>query len=102
MQGQPTELKWCLGFAEVAKPLVLNATKMHDMEYITNSDDSDDWINVQIVLYVDPTISFGSKVTGGIRIRAPRNQQQSAPAIPPVPAQPPSSGPADSHEDIPL
>jgi hypothetical protein len=74
--GAPEELKWCLILSEFDKPLVLNSTNIQLIEAITGSDDTDNWSGKQIVLYDDPTVSFGGKITGGIRVRAPRNKQE--------------------------
>lgn len=70
MQGAEPELKWCLHFAELDKPMVLNSTNIQLCKAILLSDDTDDWINRKIVLYTDPNVSFGGKLIGGIRIRA--------------------------------
>ena len=85
MENQPDEMKWCLTFNELAKPLVLNVTNMRIMEAITGSDNTDDWISRTVVLFNDPTIMYAGKVTGGIRMRAPRQQPLEQPQ-PPVPA----------------
>lgn len=45
------------------------------------------WIGKSIVLYVDPSIQFGKKVTGGIRVR------------PFIPNQAPSDDPLDNPVD---
>jgi len=90
---QPRESKWALTFAETAKPLVLNATNIQSCEHIFASDDSDHWIGKKLVAYTDPTISFGGKVVGGIRVRAPRL---------PAPQPPPPVHPALTDEDIPF
>lgn len=71
-QGAPEENKWCLVFEEADKPLVLNSTNGQIIAKITGSEESDDWIGHKIVLYVDPNVSFGGKVVGGIRCRAPK------------------------------
>ena len=71
-EGAGQELKWCMEFREVDKPLVLNITNMNLMQSITGSDNSDDWVGKAIVIYDDPTIQFQGKLTGGIRIRAPK------------------------------
>lgn len=76
LQNEPSRLKWCLEFAETDKPLVLNVTNMRLLESIFGSDDTDDWIGKKIVLYNDPSIMYAGKVTGGVRVRAPRNQPQ--------------------------
>lgn len=73
-QGAGPEYKWCCEFREEEKPLVLNVTNMRLLESITGSDDTDDWIGTQVVLYNDPSIMYAGKMTGGIRVRAPKNQ----------------------------
>ncbi len=70
MESQPTELKWVLMFKELPKPLVMNFTNGQNLLAITGSEDFDDWIGQKVVLYNDKTVSFGNKITGGIRIRA--------------------------------
>lgn len=99
-EGADPEFKWCLTFAEIAKPLVLNATNIQLIENITGSDDTDNWIGKQIVLYVDPTVTFGGKLVGGVRVRRPKPGTNGAskpvqagpPPLPPMrvpaPAQP--------------
>jgi hypothetical protein len=71
-EGAEPEHKWCLAFEETDKPLVLNWINIQLCEKICGSDDTDEWVGKRIVLYVDPTVSFGGKVTGGIRVRAPK------------------------------
>jgi len=66
---KPEEIKWILHFKEFQKPLVLNWTNIQLMAVCTGSEDSDDWTGKKVELYVDPTISFGGKIVGGVRIR---------------------------------
>ena len=73
-EGAPEELRWCLQFNEQEKPMVLNSTNGQIIASITGSEDTDNWIGKQIVLYDDPNVSFGGKLVGGIRCRAPRPQ----------------------------
>src|SRR3990167_8852041 len=74
MQGAGPEMKWCLHFEEVDKPLVLNSTNIQLCKSILASDDTDDWLGKKVVLYTDPNVSYGGKLIGGIRIRAPRGK----------------------------
>jgi len=83
-EGAEPELKWCLTFVEIEKPLVLNSTNVQLCEKILGSDNTDDWRGKKIVLYTDPNVSYGGKLVGGIRIRAPRNQAAHAPVAPAV------------------
>lgn len=71
-EGVEPQMKWCLEFEESDKPLVLNSINIQLCEKVFGSDDTDDWVGKRIVLYTDPTISFQGKVTGGIRVRAPK------------------------------
>ena len=51
-QGADPEMKWCLTFADIDKPLVLNATNIQLCEKVFRSDDTDDWHGVKVRLYV--------------------------------------------------
>jgi len=102
-EGAPEELRWCITFDEYEKPMVLNSTNGQLIAQITKSEDTDAWAGQKIVLYDDPSVSFGGKLVGGIRVRAPRNQPAkpapapaSAPARP-APVQQPEAGDPDGE-----
>ena len=80
-EGAEPEMKWCLEFAETDKPLPLNGINTQICENILGSDDTDDWHGQKIVLYVDPTVAYQGKVTGGVRVRAPKKQPAAKPAV---------------------
>lgn len=82
MEGKPPELKWVMMFAEQEKGIVLNSTNIQLAASICASQDTDGWIGKKIVLYSDPNISFGGKLVGGIRIRAPKTNGQTKQAQP--------------------
>jgi hypothetical protein len=67
--GQPEEKKWVLYFREYEKGMVLNATNIQLLENATGVSDTDDLGGKEIILYVDPNVSFGGKVVGGLRLR---------------------------------
>jgi hypothetical protein len=73
-EGAEPEMRWALHFDELDKPMVVNSTNGQIIAAITKSEDFDGWIGNKIVLFNDPNISFGGKLTGGIRCRAPKNQ----------------------------
>jgi len=75
MESQAEEMKWCLYFDEVEKPLVLNMTNGQLISAITDSGDFDHWIGQKIVLFNDKTVMFAGKMTGGIRVRASKAGQ---------------------------
>jgi len=93
-KDEAPEFKWCLHFAETDKPVVLNRVNSELVAQITGERNSDNWGGFKVVLYDDPTISFGGKLVGGIRIRAPKNKTAPAPSKPPV-----AELPADEDED---
>jgi len=96
--NDPPEMKGTIYFHEVEKPLVLNLTNQQLLTIATGLDgDTDEtlFIGKKIVLFNDPTVSFGGKITGGIRIRAPRNQPK------PEPVREPGSD-DDMNDDIPF
>jgi len=68
-EGADPEMKWCLHFTNLDKPLVLNSTNMQLIARFTGSENTEDWEGKRIILYDDPSVSFGGKLTGGIRVR---------------------------------
>lgn len=82
-EGAPPEMKWCLTFAETDKPLVLNSTNTQVCAKVCGSENTDDWTGHKVVLYNDPNVSYAGKITGGVRLRAPK---KSAMAAKPAPA----------------
>ena len=68
-EGQPVEMKYVLHFTE-GKPLVLNMTNGQLISIALGSEETDDWVGSEIVLFNDPSVSFGGKLTGGVRARA--------------------------------
>ena len=72
MTGESEQIKLCAYFNELGKGLVLNSTNMQALAELTGSEEIEDWIGHQVVLYADQTIMFRGKRVGGIRLRAPR------------------------------
>jgi hypothetical protein len=95
------ERKLVAHFAGKDKGLVLNRTTCEALEAMTGTDDVDYWAGTPVILYVDPTVKFGTKVVGGIRLKAPG-------ARPAPPTQAPSPPPLRenaapvSDDDIPF
>lgn len=88
MENQAPDMKYALNFKENIKPLVLNQTNGALIAGIAGNEDFDSWVGVQIVLYNDPNVSFAGKITGGIRVRAPKNQTPPEQYQPPVAEEP--------------
>jgi hypothetical protein len=100
-EGAPEELKWCMSFEETDKPMVLNSTNGQILAAISKSEETDAWPGHKIVLYEDPTVSYGGKLVGGIRIRAPRGQ--AAKVSPARVILPPEvDPPAGEEDDVPF
>lgn len=66
--------KTVMHFAEDVKPMVLNRTNSQLVALITGAKVAGEAKGKKIVVYNDPTISFGGKITGGIRLRKPHGQ----------------------------
>ncbi len=75
MKDQAPEEKWCAMFDEIDKPMVLNSTNLSLFERALGSDNTDDWIGKQVVLFNDENVSFGGVVTGGIRVDVNRTKR---------------------------
>lgn len=87
--NKPEELKWVLSFKE-CKPLVLNGTNTKLIEKALASDETDDWIGMQIVLYNDENVTYMDEVVGGVRCDVTRTKKFHAkgkPAARPAPAK---------------
>jgi hypothetical protein len=69
---KPEEHKGVMYFQETDKGLVMNNTNLQLVAIALGSNDTDDWVGHKIVAYNDPTVGFGGKITGGIRLRPPR------------------------------
>jgi hypothetical protein len=99
-EGAPEEMKWCVFFKEVDKPMVLNSTNSQLIAAITKQDNTDNWPGHKVVLYNDPTVGYQGKITGGIRVRAPRGAAALPTAAPAPTAAPPA--PAEDDSDVPF
>ena len=79
------ERKWILNLSGL-KPLILNATNTRRCVAAFGTAETDVWVGQDIICYCDPTIEFGGKVIGGVRLRpVPKKQNAKAKAAP-VPA----------------
>lgn len=76
------EMKWTMSFQELSKPLVMNGTNLQLCAHALGTDETDNWIGKQIVLYNDPSVQFQGKLVGGVRIRAAKKKVVSAPVAP--------------------
>jgi len=98
MPGDDGQQKWVLYFREEAKGMALNVTSIRVLEKAFG-DDSDLWIGKKVKVYVDPNVSFGGKVVGGLRLMPPRLAK---PAPPPVEEKAPTTSDDQFDDDIPF
>lgn len=94
-EGDPAEEKWAMMFREFQKPMLLNSTNIKLLEKACGSDDTDNWIGKEVILFVDENVSFGGQVVGGLRIRKQRQEP-----VKPAPRAAETAG-ADRFDDIP-
>lgn len=64
------EEKVVLHFAEDVKPMVLNKTNSALLAGATGAKTVGEARGKTIIVYNDPSVSFGGKITGGLRIRS--------------------------------
>jgi hypothetical protein len=81
LPGAPPEMKWAAHFKQLAKPAILNSTNLQLLARILGSDNSDDWIGRDVILYNDPNVSFQGKLTGGIRVRQVQAKKSAVAAV---------------------
>lgn len=85
-EGQEHDERYVVVFEELEKPMVLNSTNGQLIAMITGTDgdssddQSDRWIGKKIVLYNEPNVTYKGKLTGGIRVRAPKGKAVGKPA----------------------
>lgn len=53
---------------EKLKPMILNSTNSKTIKQLTGSAFIDDWANVSVTVYVDPSVRFGKDTVEGLRI----------------------------------
>jgi hypothetical protein len=89
------EDKMVLHFMEDVKPMVLNRTNSQLVGIATGAKTAGEARGKQIVVYNDPTVSFGNKITGGLRIKKLTGAPKPAPAAA-------AGSSVDPNDDIPF
>jgi hypothetical protein len=70
--GKPIEIKPLMHFKERGyKPLLVNKTNWFECAEIFGTRNLAEWLGKQLVIYIDPNVSYAGKRIGGIRVRAP-------------------------------
>lgn len=63
------EDKVVMYFDEDVKPMILNRTNSQLLGVVTGCKNAGEARGKQVVVYNDPTVGFGGKITGGLRIK---------------------------------
>lgn len=62
---------------EKLKPMILNSTNSKMLKQLSGSAFIEDWVNLPIKIYVDPSVRFGKETVEGLRISpAPLEKRQ--------------------------
>jgi hypothetical protein len=93
------DMKWAMHFMEFDKPLILNSTNLQLLKLALGVSGPNDALGKKIVAFNDPSVSYGGKLVGGVRLRAPKGRA-AAPA--PPPPQPTHVTDPDFEDDIPF
>lgn len=101
MPGDSGQQKWVLYFREEPKGLAMSVTTIRVLEQAYGSD-SDHWIGNRVMVYVDPNVTFGGKVVGGLRLRTPKVKKVAAPPPPDEFGTTGTTGADDFDDDIPF
>ena len=73
-------------FVGANKPMVINVANWMTVESLYG-DDSDEWIGKTIEIWVDPSVMYGKKRVGGLRLREPAHNNGNGAAPKPIPAE---------------
>ena len=63
------DVKWLVKFDEFDKPMILNKSNIEALADACDSQDTDDWLGKEVIVYVDPNVMFAGERKGGLRIR---------------------------------
>ena len=82
--GDDQEIKPIMYFSSgLPKPMVVNTTNWTNVEAVYG-DESDNWVGKTIEVWVDPSVVYGGKRIGGLRLRAPAVNHPDAADRPPL------------------
>ncbi len=74
LESEPEKMRFTLNFKELEKSMVLNNTNGLRIQKITGTDDFDNWVGKEIILFNDETVMFGKDMVGGLRVQIPQPQ----------------------------
>jgi hypothetical protein len=65
------DVKPLMLFREIDKPMVMNWTNLQLGAVILKTENIDDWIGQRVTVWFDPSVPFGNKLVGGLRLKKP-------------------------------
>lgn len=68
-EDKDPEYKWAIKFKEFEKPMILNKTNMNVAAIVFKSNQTEDWLGNEIILFNDESVSYAGQITGGLRFR---------------------------------
>ena len=74
--SQAERMKYVIHFEENYKPWAPGNETLGVISRIAGTGDVDAWQGTKLVLFIDPNVSYQGKITGGIRCREPKNQNE--------------------------
>jgi len=89
-KDEPPKIKWIVHWLEQGvRPMVLGSTTQMQLKTATGAGKPAECVGHQVVAYNDPNVMFGTKMTGGVRLRAPKNRAAPPPVVDPLNEDPP-------------
>lgn len=68
--GKKEVLKINLFFKEIVQKLRLNKKNAFDISELVGSQETDDWVDEKLCIYIDETVTRGTETVGGMRVKA--------------------------------
>jgi hypothetical protein len=93
-EGEPSKL--ILFFKEIEKGLVMNKTNLRACVDEFGTDETEQWVGKEIVIYSDPNVAYRGKRVGGLRLRGVRSP------APQIDQKPEPIENRDDQHDIPF
>jgi hypothetical protein len=81
LPDEEPEYKWTLEFEHGVKPMVLNKINRERIALYLGARDTDLWLGKKILVWADPDVEYGGKITGGLRVKrmaGPSNTEERA------------------------
>jgi hypothetical protein len=75
-EGERKDERLVVKFREFDKSMVFNATNMKRAAKALGSEETDDWLDKKMVLYVDEEVEYAGEVVGGLRVRGVKKPQR--------------------------